>query len=443
MVFVLSSDKKPLNPCNPARARILLKQGKACVFKQYPFTIILKSRWSFMSETDEFRLKIDPGSKVTGIAIINETTGKVVWAGEVQHRGYRIKEKLESRSASRRSRRNRHTRYRQARWMNRVRQGQMRFSYTSRKGKGWLPPSLCSRIFNVETWIRRLMKLCPIKAFSLESVKFDTQIMENPEIEGIEYQRGTLYGYELKEYLLEKWGHSCVYCGEKDVPLQIEHIKPKSMGGTNRVSNLTIACEKCNIRKNTMTVEEFLEKDRVARNYQAQLKKEHKSGFFKLYSCREFLKDVAAVNSTRKALYQKIKIYNLPIECGSGGLTKYNRVNRGLEKTHWIDALCVGKSTPDVIDVMGITPLNIKAVGHGSRQMCSVDKYGFPASKAKAGKKFFGYQTHDIVKSGNNIGRIKGVRKTGSFTMEGKDKDLNVSQKKISLTQHADGYSYR
>ena len=81
--------------------------------------------------------------------------------------------------------------------------------------------------------------------------------MQNPEISGVEYQQGELQGYELREYLLEKWGRKCAYCGKKDIPLEIEHIIPKSRGGTDRVSNLTIACNKCNLKKDNKTAEEF------------------------------------------------------------------------------------------------------------------------------------------------------------------------------------------
>ena len=106
-----------------------------------------------------------------------------------------------------------------------------------------------SRVFNIYTWVKRLSKIYPISKLAVEHVKFDTQLMENPEISGVEYQRGTLYETELWEYLLEKFGRKCFYCGAKNVPLEKEHILPKAKGGTNRVSNLTIACKPCNIKK--------------------------------------------------------------------------------------------------------------------------------------------------------------------------------------------------
>jgi len=223
-VFVLDVNKRPLAPTHPARARQLLRKGKAAVYRRYPFTIILK-RGIAEIDNQPLRLKVDPGSKTTGIAIVNDNTGEVVFAAELQHRGQQIKRAMDSRRAVRRSRRNRKTRYREPRFSNRTRP------------EGWLPPSLFSRVANIETWVSRLCRLCPIGAISFELAKFDTQKMQNPEILGVEYQQGELAGYEVKEYLLEKFGRECVYCGKSNVPLEVEHIVPKSRGGSNRVSN--------------------------------------------------------------------------------------------------------------------------------------------------------------------------------------------------------------
>ena len=235
-VFVLDKNKKPLDPCHPARARKLLTKGRAAVFKMYPFTIIMKDRLLEDSVVHEHRAKIDPGSKVTGIAVVQEATNRVVFATEVEHRGHLIKMKMDDRRGHRKFRRDRKTRYRKARFLTRTR-------------KGWYPPSLISRIANVVTWTKRIRKACPVANISIELVKFDMQKIENPEISGVEYQHGTLFGYEVKEYLLEKFGHKCVYCKRDDVPLQVEHVIPKSKGGTNRITNETLSCKNCNQKK--------------------------------------------------------------------------------------------------------------------------------------------------------------------------------------------------
>ena len=192
-VFVVDQHRKPLDPVHPGRARFLLKAGHAAILRRYPFTLIMKDEKQ-ESEPTALRIKIDPGSKVTGLAIVNDQTGQVVWAAELMHRGLQVKKNLDKRRMCRRSRRNRKTRYRQARFLNR------------RRRKGWLPPSLQSRMQNILTWIERIRRCCPIAGVSQELVKFDTQLLQNPELSGIDYQQGTLHGYELRAYLLEKMG---------------------------------------------------------------------------------------------------------------------------------------------------------------------------------------------------------------------------------------------
>lgn len=187
-MFVLDTNKQPVAPTHPARARVLLTSGKAAVFRCYPFTIILK-RVVEQVEVHPLRVKIDPGSKVTGLAIVNDASGEVVFVAELTHRGQDIKNSLASRRASRRSRRQRHTRYRKPRSNNR-----------RNKGEGWIAPSLESRVCNVVTWVKRLMCVCSVMAMSQELVRFDLQLMDNPEISGVEYQQGTLQGYEVREY---------------------------------------------------------------------------------------------------------------------------------------------------------------------------------------------------------------------------------------------------
>jgi hypothetical protein len=177
-VFVLDTQKRPLDPVHPGHARLLLKQGRAAVYRRYPFTIILRGAVE-QPVLQPLRIKLDPGSKTTGIAVINDVTGEAVWAAELTHRGNQIKRALQKRRAIRRSRRQRKTRYRAPRFRNR------------HKRAGMLPPSLESRVCNVLTWVRRLLRISPIAAISQELVRFDTQALENPAIESVAYQQGT------------------------------------------------------------------------------------------------------------------------------------------------------------------------------------------------------------------------------------------------------------
>ncbi|EFH90056.1 RNA-guided endonuclease IscB [Ktedonobacter racemifer] len=415
-VFVIDSDYTPLNPVHPGHARRLLRQGKAAVFRRYPFTLVLK-RIVEQPEVQPLRLKLDPGSKTTGIALVNDANGKIVFAAELEHRGHAIKDSLDDRRAVRRSRRHRKTRYRKPRFHNR------------RKKKGWLPPSLESRLANILTWVARLCRYAPIAAISQELVKFDMQLMENPDIAGVEYQQGTLQGYEVREYLLFKWERKCAYCGKQDVPLQVEHIQARANDGTNRVSNLTLACEPCNTAKGTQDIEVFLKKKPdVLKRILAQIKKP--------------LKDASAVNATRFALLERLKAVDLPVECGSGGLTKFNRTMRKLPKTHWLDAACVGTSTPVALLNKGTVPLHITATGHGRRQICSTDKYGFPKQHKERKKKFLGYQTGDMVKAITPKGTFEGriaIRHRPSFRLGKAD----IHPKYMRCVHRSDGYEYR
>lgn len=423
-IFVLDKNLKPLDPCHRARARELLNKGRAKVFKRYPFTIVLQDRTVDDSVTHSHRLKIDPGSKTTGIAVVQEETGRVTQALEISHRGQQIKNALESRRALRRSRRNRKNRYRKPRFLNRTRK------------QGWLPPSLESRIANIETWVRRLRKLSPIAAISQELVRFDLHKMQNPEISGVEYQRGELFGFEVKEYLLQKWGRKCTYCSAENIPLEIEHLVPKSKGGSNRLSNLTLACRKCNETKSNKPIEQFLKK-------KPELLKKV------LTQAKTPLKDAGAVNATHWELYRRLHSTGLPVEVGSGGRTKFNRQTRELEKQHWTDAACVGASTREKLLVNGVKCLVVKAKGHGKRQRCGTDRYGFPTRHAPSKKFFMGFQTGDLVKADVTKGKYAGVysgriaiRFKPSFKLTTGGKSFDVHPKYLKTIHKADGYEY-
>ena len=423
-VFVLDTNHQPLDPVHPGRARLLLKSGKAAVYRRFPFTLILK-RTVAHATLHPLRLKIDPGSQTTGLALVNDASGEVVWAAELSHRGQQIKQRLDQRRAARRSRRHRKTRYRPARFNNRS------------PRTGTLPPSLQSRISNVLTWVRRLSRLCPVAALSQELVRFDTQVLEQPEIEGVQYQHGELSGYEVREYVLFKWKHQCACCDGRDVPLELDHIHPRSKGGTDRVSNLTLACHSCNQRKGEQDLRAFLreEPERLARLL-AQVKTP--------------LRDAAAVTTIRWALYERLCALGLPVECGSGGGTKFNRITRGLPKAHWLDAACVGKSTPQVLEVRDIVPWNITATGHGSRQMCRMDRFGFPRTGAKQHKRVAGLQTGDLVravvpsgtKRGTYVGKVA-VRSSGCFNITTSQGIVQgIAHRYCQLIARSDGYRY-
>jgi len=196
-VFVLDKHKKPLMPCSEKRARLLLERGRAVVHRMVPFTIRLKDRRREDGALQPVRLTLDPGSRTTGMALVRETERAHPVTGEIRreravlalfelfHRGHRIHKRMDQRRAYRRSWRHRKTRYRAPRFDNRQRPD------------GWLPPSLRHRVDTTMAWVERVRRLAPITGISMERVRFDRQKLQNPEISGVEYQQGTLYGYEV------------------------------------------------------------------------------------------------------------------------------------------------------------------------------------------------------------------------------------------------------
>ncbi len=432
-VFVLDRTGKALMPCSEKRASLLLERGRARVHRLVPFVIRLVDRQAATSFFQPLRVKLDPGSKATGLALVRETEQIATDTGEIRrgaavlnlmelvHRGRQISEALTARRAMRRRRRG-NLRYRAPRFLNR------------RKPKGWLAPSLQHRVDTTLAWVKRLRRWVPVTAVSSELVRFDMQALDNPDIEGAQYQQGTLAGYEVREYLLEKWGRSCVYCDATGVPLQIEHIHPKARGGTNRVSNLTLACQRCNERKDTVPLEVFVtDKARLAR-IQEQVKRP--------------LKDAAAVNSTRGALVKALQATGLPVETASGGCTKFNRSRLGIPKTHALDAVCVG-DIEQVISWQRPT-LQVKCTGRGSYQRTRLDKYGFPRGYLMRAKRVKGFATGDLVradvpsgkKAGVHQGRVA-VRATGSFNIQTSAEVVQgISHKHCQRVQRADGYGY-
>ncbi len=420
MVFVLDRQHRPLMPCSEKRARLLLQRKRAVVHRLLPFTIRLKDGSIADSLLQPVILKLDPGSKATGIAVVREQAiidGSIHHAlhlAQLEHRGELVHQAMQQLASFRRRRRSSNLRYRPRRFKNR------------RRRANWIAPSLESRVGNILTWVRRYGQFAPLRGIALELVKFDTQVLQHQQINGLEYQQGTLAGYEVRQYLLEKWSRKCAYCEQAGGSLEIDHIVPKSRGGSDRASNLCLACHKCNQSKGNRTAAEFGHSA-----VQAQAKQP--------------LKDAAAVNVTRFVLHRFLQTLGLPVGCWSGGRTKWNRIRFGLFKTHAIDALCVG-------DITGARPgdwriLRIQATGRGQYQRTNVNASGFPHSYCMRWKRVHGMQTGDLVCArvparlktrGKHVGRVA-VRARGDFRIGRVD---GINWRFCQLIQRADGYTY-
>ncbi|MBB3191511.1 RNA-guided endonuclease IscB [Halomonas cerina] len=441
-VFVLDRQKRPLMPCSEKRARLMLARGRAVVHKRYPFTIRLKDRVD--GETQPLRLGIDPGSRITGLALMRENSeerevGKhhVLCLFELVHRGFQIREALDQRRAFRRRRRTKNLRHRAPRFDNRTRRD------------GWLAPSLQHRVDTLSAWVDRLCRLAPITSLSQELVRFDTQKLDNPEISGVEYQQGTLLGYEVREYLLVKWGHECAYCGATNTPLEIEHIESRSHGGSDRIGNLTLACHDCNQEKGADTLDAFFATARGLKKRLTQHRQSADARYRRVIQQHDRpLRDASAVNATRWALNRNLKRKGLPVAVGTGGLTKYNRQRLGIPKTHALDAACVGQV--EALHGWQVPTLTLRAMGRGSYQRTRLDKFGFPRGILMRRKQVHGFQTGDMVKAvvpsgkkaGTHVGRVA-IRQTGSFNIQTEHGVVQgISWRHCTLLQRGDGYCY-
>ena len=418
MVFVLDRSKKPLNMISHAKARILLKNKLAVVHKIYPFTIRLKDN-SCVDNDRSYTVKVDPGSRTTGVAIV-DNTDKVVMLAEIEHRGHLVKKNLYDRKTVRRKRRNKNTRYREARFLNRT------------KPKGWLAPSVKSRADNVINFIKKYKKILNINKVMIESVSFDTaQMTSNNYLIGTAYQQGPLYNTNLRDFIFSKTNGRCSYCGAKAT--EIDHVIPRANGGTNSVYNLVASCRACNQMKSNSSLKEFGE---IMNKDYSHLEP------------KKLPKDAAIVQSARNYMIREItKLVSDTISYASW-LTKYNRDQLGLPKQHYYDALSVG----NIQDYKFLTDkiLLISAKGRGSRQMCRVDKYGFPRTSAKASKSVKGFQTGDIVKAivtrglkrGEYLGKVA-VRSSGYFNIQTKAKTIQgIGAECCHIIQRCDGYLY-
>jgi hypothetical protein len=237
---------------------------------------------------------------------------------------------------------------------------------------------------------------------------------------------------EIREYLLHRWQRRCAYCQQPSARLEVEHLVPRSRGGSDRISNLVLACHACNQAKGDQTAEEFGHGHLMAQ-------------------AKTPLKDAAAVNTTRLALYERLSGLGLLLETGTGGLTKWNRLQRGIPKTHWLDAACVGQSTPARLRWQEVAPLLITAMGRHSRQMCRTNDAGFPDKAPKATSVVGGFRTGDMVravvpppstKAGSYVGRLA-IRATGSCNLKTAHGTIQGIHVRFCRPLHrGDGYAY-
>ena len=449
MVILIDKHKKPVGFITEGHLRRLCNQHRAVIYRVFPTVAILTDKSvKEMEKLYTYQLKIDPGAKYTGLSIVCNETNEVMFFMQLKHRGEQVKHNLETRRQTRRNRRSREKGYRRCKY----KAGRQ---YDCSREEGWLPPSVKSTADNIISWTRKLQRWVNLTKCSLEAVRFDTQLMDNPSIEGVEYQHGTLFGYEVREYLLDKYGHTCQYCGGKtgDAILEWEHIRPKSKGGSNSIKNATLSCQSCNREKGNRTPEQWI-KDIQSKPIKTELNNARIKGIENVLKGKPSVSNryCAWVNSSRRYLEKNLFSIFSEVECSTGGRTKYNRTKLGLKKDHHYNALCVG-TVPEkgYTDRTNGYVLMTEAKGRGSRLRGNINECGIIVTKyTNRAKTHKGFMSGDIVRAdvpngkhkGKYVGRIT-IRHSDTFGLidtNGKRHDVNC--KYMSVIQKADGYNY-
>jgi len=378
-------------PTTQHKGKKLLQEGKATVVKRCPFTIQLN--YATGEATQPIKLGVDIG--FTNIGFSAKTDKLEVISGTFSLRKD-VSNKLEEKRRYRRTRRGR-LGYRPSRFNNRTRP------------EGWLAPSTQHRHDSHIRLVEKIRTLLPINYKRVEVANFDAHKLQHPEITGIAYQQGELQGYEVKEYLLDRWGRTCAYCGKTDVPLEVEHIVPKSRGGTDRVSNLTISCRTCNLKKGNQTAEEFGDP-----HIQHQAKHP--------------LKTLACLNTIRWRIVEQ-----LDAEHTYGYVTKYQRNKLGLEKSHINDAFVIAGGT----NQERCRPYEVIQVRRNNRSL-QKNRKGF---KPSIRRQKYELQPHDLVIYEGKLYHVKGVFNYGTWVRlcDSHGDVVNANIKKVELVKYGKG----
>lgn len=371
MVYVISKENKPLMPCSNVIARLLLKQGKAKVKSKQPFTI--KLLYETTNYAQNLTLGVDTGSGTIGAAVATNN-GKIVYASEVVVRND-ITDKMTQRAKYRRNRRDRKTRYRKVRFLNRKNSIKAnRFS-----------PTMVSKLHSHVKEIEYIKSILLIKTLVLETGQFDPHLMKNPELKYKPwgYQKGKNYGFaNIKEMVLNRDNYTCQYCKgkRKDSKLEVHHIIYRSNCGSDDESNLITLCQTCH---------------KLLHNGEIKLNLKGKS--------KGTLKYATQMNSIRKQL---LRIYPEAIET-FGFVTKENRLSIDVDKHHYLDACVIATGGKE-----------FKICSNIYKKRC-ISKGDFQQTKGSRSeqklntKKICGFRKFDKVKYFGKEYFIKGRMSTG------------------------------
>lgn len=408
MVYVLSYTGQALMPTeNHAKVRVLLNTRKARVIKRCPFTIQLL--YKSTTYTQDITLGVDAGSKHIGLSAT--TDKKVLFESDVTIRNDIIK-LLSARRELRRSRRNRKTRYREPRFLNR----------THSKKQGWLAPSVNQKVDSHLMVVSKVCRMLPITKIVVETASFDIQKIKNSDISGADYQQGEQLGFwNVREYVLFRDNHECQCCHGKsqDQNLNVHHIESRQIGG-DAPNNLITLCETCHTGYHKGKI---------------KLPKEIHRGMR--------FRDAAFMGIMRWAFYNKLKkLYasqNILILMTYGYVTKNTRIKHDLPKEHFIDARCIS-GHPDATPPKEV--FYQKKVRCHNRQIHKLAILkGGARKRNQATYLIKGYRLYDVVKAKGAIWYIHGRRSSGAFVLKNLSADkLEIVPAKIKHISQQHGF---
>ena len=404
MVYVLSYTGQALMPTeNHAKVRVLLNTRKARVIKRCPFTIQLL--YKSTTYTQDITLGVDAGSKHIGLSAT--TDKKVLFESDVTIRND-IMKLLSARRELRRSRRNRKTRYREPRFLNR----------THSKKQGWLAPSVNQKVDSHLMVVSKVCRMLPITKIVVETASFDIQKIKNSDISGADYQQGEQLGFwNVREYVLFRDNHECQCCHgrSQDQNLNVHHIESRQIGG-DAPNNLITLCETCHT------------------GYHKGKKEIHRGMRFR---------DAAFMGIMRWAFYNKLKkLYasqNILILMTYGYVTKNTRIKHDLPKEHFIDARCIS-GHPDATPPKEV--FYQKKVRCHNRQIHKLAILkGGARKRNQATYLIKGYRLYDVVKAKGAIWYIHGRRSSGAFVLKNLSADkLEIVPAKIKHISQQHGF---
>ena len=414
MVYVLNRYGEPLMPTTRyGRVRRLLRKGLAVVVDYRPFTIQLA--YDTPKGAQEVSLGVDAGTKHVGFSAT--TKKKVLFEAELLLRSD-IVEKLSTRREFRRARRNRKTRYRKSRFLNR----------TKSKRPGWLAPSVRQKVDSHIHWISKIRNFLPIKKITVETAQFDTQLLKAQEQglplpQGTDYQKGEQLGFwNVREYVLFRDGHKCQCCKgkSKDSKLHLHHIESRKTGG-DAPNNLITLCSKCHAKYHRGEIE---------------LPKAARRG--------TSLRDAAQMGIMRKALFNRLKEEigdTIPCYETYGYITKSIRTRNGLPKAHAIDARCISGNPCACSDGKYLIIRKLRA---NNRQLHRATILrGGKRRNNQAPREVRGFRLMDSVEYAYRDCFLGGRRMSGSFSVAditGKVLADSVSYRKLTLNHHNNTY---